>query len=199
MSDQPSRSDGSPRADKRRERRRISIGHVMGLIAGLSIGLWLASTSNIGPGEPDRVRTLILSWAGFLLGGLSLIGPPLLLLERRRSRRKPGPPWGPGKLLWFSSGAASWLLWPPVVVQRVRDQPTGGHSGTTSEICYLYGTPLMALYVTGALIAGGWLNRRRRKRLARSWAEIFGLVLGLLWACTGLYVLELLYEGDLFH
>ena len=68
-----------------------------------------------------------------------------------------------------------------------------------SESCYLYGTPLMAVYVTLALLAGGWLGKRRRKRLARSWQETFGLILGLVWACTGLYVLELLYEGDLIR
>ena len=68
-----------------------------------------------------------------------------------------------------------------------------------SEVCYMYGTPLMALYVTLALLTGGWLTKRRRKRLARTWQESFGLILGLAWACTGLYVLEILYEADLIR
>ena len=68
-----------------------------------------------------------------------------------------------------------------------------------SAICYLYGTPLMALYVTLAMLSGGWLTKRRRKRMRRSWHETFGLLLGLAWACTGLYVLEMLYEADLIR
>lgn len=34
------------------------------------------------------------------------------------------------------------------------------------------------------------------KKAGISWNETFGLILGLAWACTGLYVLELLYETD---
>jgi hypothetical protein len=69
-----------------------------------------------------------------------------------------------------------------------------------ATVCYFYGTPLMALYVTIALLAGGWLRRpRRRRRARRSWTETFGLLLGLVWACTGLYVLATIYHGDLFQ
>jgi hypothetical protein len=100
--------------------------------------------------------------------------------------------------LWFCQGTASWLLWPPVIVHQVRAKPgeiTGG-----AAVCYLYGTPLMALYVTIALLAGGWLPlRRRRRRRPRSWTERFGLILGLIWACTGLYVLWGIYHDDLFR
>jgi len=56
---------------------------------------------------------------------------------------------------------------------------------------------LMAVYVVAALLAGGWLRRGRRRRFARrSWRERFGLLLGLAWACTGAYVLFLLYSDD---
>jgi hypothetical protein len=181
-------------------RQRLGIGMLMALIAGLSVGLWLAtSPANNGGGPgPEKWRMQILLWAAFLLGGLSLVGPPWLLAESRR--RRAGPPWGAGKMLWFSSGTASWLLWPPIIVKRVRGVPAGmNNDGTMSAVCYVYGTPLMALYVTLALLAGGWLGKRRRKRLARSWSETFGLILGLAWACTGLYVLELLYESDFFQ
>ena len=57
----------------------------------------------------------------------------------------------------------------------------------------------MALYVTLGMLSGGWLTKCRRKRMTRSWPETFGLLLGLAWACTGLYVLEILYEADLIR
>ncbi len=136
-----------------------------------------------------------LIWAAFLLGGLSLIGPPILLAERRR--RLGRTRFGPGQVLWFSTGTASYLLWPPVIYRRLHMAPgVPPNGGSMGAVCYAYGTPLMALYVTIALIAGGWLRKGRRKRRALSWNETFGLILGLAWACTGLYVLELLYETD---
>ena len=36
-------------------------------------------------------------------------------------------------------------------------------------------------------------------RRPRSGTETFGLILGLLWACTGLYVLATIYKSDLFR
>jgi hypothetical protein len=129
-----------------------------------------------------------------MLGGLSLVGPPLLLRARfhRRARFRAG------EVLWFCQGTAAWLLWPPVIVRhaqaKLSDPPE------MAAACYIYGTPLMALYVTIALLAGGWLPlRRRRRRRPRSFTETFGLLLGLLWACTGLYVLGLIYKNDLFR
>lgn len=182
----------SPRGGRR---LGIGIGETMALIAGLGMGLWLARlVPHQGGSRVEHLRGAVLFWAAWLLGGLSVVGPPLLLAERRR--RRGGRPWGAGKVLWFSSGTAAWLLWPPVVVRGVAGrEPTG----SPTALCFIYGTPLMALYVTAALVAGGWLGRRRRQRLARSWRETFGLILGLAWACTGLYVLEMLYEGDLFQ
>jgi uncharacterized protein (TIGR03382 family) len=156
------------------------------LIAGLGVGLWLILGELRGidtfPDTDTILLVLVMS-----LGGLAAVGPPMLLWGRRRLRR----PWGPGRLLWFSTGASAWLLWPPVVYQRVRDNQ---FQQTTSGACFAYGTPLMALYLTLALLAGGWLGRRRRRR--RDWRETFGLLLGLAWACTGLYVLYLLYSED---
>jgi hypothetical protein len=71
--------------------------------------------------------------------------------------------------------------------------------GSISGACYYYGTPLMAVYVTLALLAGGRLKRSRRRRILRSWQETFGLLLGLAWACTGLYLIALIYRNDLFR
>ena len=66
-----------------------------------------------------------------------------------------------------------------------------------SALCFFYGTPPMALYVTLALLAGGHLTRSRRRRMRRSWQETFGLLLGLAWACTGLYIISLFYRQDI--
>lgn len=171
-----------------------SLGAVMILITGLATGLALAVA--IGRGDDgkfsiDGVEGIFLLIV-MSLGGLSLVGPPLLLALRRRRPR----PWRAGRILWFSTGTAAWLLWPPVV-HHSATRRQGLDAGNTSAICFAYGTPLMALYLVLALTAGGWLGRRRRRRAARSWEESFGLVLGLVWACTGLYVLYLIYKEEL--
>ncbi len=128
----------------------------------------------------------------FALGGCSLIGVPLLLVTARHR------PWGAGRFLWFTSGTAAWLLWPPVVYQRVAGTHGGGPGGhSTSALCFFYGTPLMAVYVTIALLAKGAFRRSQRRRLRRSQQELFGLLLGLVWACTGLYLIGLFYVDDL--
>lgn len=170
---------------------RIRLIEVMAMIAGLALGFWLV----IDDLRPASVASMSFSDSGLLLivsilGGLSLVGPVLLLGERRR-----GWPWGPGRLLWFSTGMAAWLLWPPVVYARFSGRRMGD---TISGPCFAYGTPLMALYVTLALLAGGWLRTARRRRMRRSARERFGLLVGMLWACTGFYVLHLLYSSDVF-
>ena len=67
-----------------------------------------------------------------------------------------------------------------------------------SGLCFFYGTPLMAVYVTLALLAGGSFRRARRRRLRRSWQETFRLLLGLVWACTGFYFITTFYRNDFF-
>ena len=141
-------------------------------------------TDLLGPSTWSEACSLAIV---FLLGGLSLVGPPLLLRTARKS------PWGAGRLLWFAQGSASWLLWPPVIYHRVSREPMG-----VSGTCFYYGTPLMAVYVTLALLSGRPLESRHRRRIARSWQETFGLLLGLLWACTGLYFISLFYRRDFF-
>ncbi len=163
----------------------------MALIAGLAVGLWLVlpdvQAQNDRPmGTFGNVPLLVVV---SILGGLSLVGPPILLIGGRHGR-----PWGAGKILWFSEGMASWLLWPPIVVARVQGRSMGD---TISGPCFAYGTPLMAIYTTAALLAGGWI-RPGRRRIRRSQLERFGLLLAMLWACTGLYVLYLLYASDIF-
>jgi hypothetical protein len=173
--------------------RRLTILDMVVLIAGLSVGLWLA-LGMIGKSQPERAEQWLVLVV-FILGGLSLVGPPLLLRERfRRQTRFRGA----GELLWFCEGTAAWLLWPPMIVRHVQAKP--GDTAGMAGICYVYGTPLMALYVTIALLAGGWLPLRRgRRRHPRSFTETFGLILGAIWACTGLYVLGLIYRSDLLR
>lgn len=177
--------------------RRMHLGEMMLLVAGVAVGLWLVMPTDGGMPKMGALEGGLLLWASGVLGGLSVVGPLLLLHERRQRHRRSGrrEPWGAGRFLWFSSGTAAWLLWPPVVFLRVSHGRSFGDS--SSGVCFAYGTPLMALYVVAALVAGGWLRRSRRRRLRRSWRERFGLILGLLWACTGLYVLALLYAEDL--
>src|SRR4051794_7311071 len=92
---------------------RLNVGMVMLLIAGVALGLSLVvddlRSPNLGAdaephfGRWDYIVSLVTV---FVLGGLSFVGPPLLLLHRTRR------PWGPGRILWFAQGAASWLQWP---------------------------------------------------------------------------------------
>ena len=190
MSSRPDgeRSDTPPAREPAARREALRVAEIMALIAGLAIGMWLIATS-LPPKDNEKSFPLVLILAAGVLGGLSLVGLPLLLWERREGRRR----FGAGKLLWFTSGTAAWLLWPPVIVRRVNGTK---FSDSESALCFAYGTPLMALYVTAALVAGGWLGRRGRRRLRRSWREQFGLYLGLLWACTGLYALYEIYSDE---
>jgi hypothetical protein len=170
--------------------RRLTILDLVLLIAGLAVGVWLAM--GVSEGRPPETVEQWVTCVLYVLGGVSTIGPPLLLRERLRHHRRLRP----GELLWFCQGTAAWLLWPPVIVRHVRAKP--GEISGAAAICYVYGTPLMAVYVTVALFAGGWLPLRRR-RYPRNWTESFGLILGLIWACTGLYSLWLIYHDDLFR
>jgi hypothetical protein len=170
---------------------RLHVGVVMLLIAGVALGIWLALPefqAELRNDDIDQRIGAVLLLIVFVLGGLSLVGPPLLLLTARRR------PWGAGRFLWFAHGTAAWLLWPPIVY--VRAGGTGHRSA--SAACFFYGTPLMAVYVTLALLAGGHFRRSRRRRMSRSWQETFGLLLGLLWACTGLYLISTFYRSDVF-
>lgn len=158
------------------------------LVTGAAVAFWLWK-----PQFKEFDASNHETWIGagaVLLGGLALVGVPLLLVHRRKDRRR----WGPGRILWFATSSASWLLWPPIVVQRARNET----EGSISAICYLYGTPLMALWVMTALVAGGWVRPKRRKRVPLPWTERFGLLLGFLWACLGLYVLVYLIYGTDF-
>jgi hypothetical protein len=171
--------------------RRITVLELMGLVAAVALGLWLVLPEARQMPQPKVLGSFepMVLVVVAVLGGLSLVGPVLLVRERLRGRRRP---FRGGEVLWFCQGMAGWLLWPPVVYARLEGRKFGE---TISGPCYYYGTPLMAVYVTSALLAGRWIGPRRRKR-ARSWREQFGLILGLLWACTGAYFLYVFCRND---
>ncbi|RUL83414.1 hypothetical protein [Tautonia sociabilis] len=189
----------TPVRPDRRGGARPTIAELMLLIGGVGLGLAVAiPPEGIGPGDQSGA---VLVLAGAVLGGASLVGVPLLLWERRRRPRRR---FGPGRLSWFAHGTAAWLLWPPIVIGR-RSEAMGRNPPAVDPsvpmVCYYYGTPLMAVYVTLALLAGGWIGPRRRRHRSRRpaplpWRERFGLLLGLGWALVGLYVLSMVYRSE---
>jgi hypothetical protein len=167
--------------------RRLAIWELCLLVAGVAIGLWL-----FGLSPDESLRNLFGILIG-VLGGASVIAPPILLWERRRRKTK----WGPGEVMWFAEGMSAWLLWPPSVFRRLNQSPPAIGSETGAQ-CFAYGTPLMAIWVGSALLFGGWIRRRgKRRRRMLSWRERFGLFLSILWACTGGWVLYLIYGNGL--
>ena len=180
------------------KRERLSIRELLILVAGVGIALAVTRPIWTAPHQfedvdPIQVVPVVVRVIVAVLSGVSLVGVPLLLARLTRRRT----PWGPGKISWFSQGMAAWLLWPPIVYHQLPLQRAGGGM-SWSSVCWLWGTPLMGLYMTAAILAGGWFGRRGRRLMRRSWREQFGLILSCLWACTGLYLLGLLYWIDLF-
>lgn len=183
-------------ADQGPRREPLSLLELLLLVAGAAIGLAVCRSIwsyDVGDKDPIEVVPVAVRIIVAILGGFSFVGVPLLLARWTRRRT----PWGPGKVAWFSQGIATWLLWPPIVCFQVAG-PRSGSDVPWSSVCWLWGTPLMGLYVTAAILSGGWFGRRGRRRMRRSWREQFGLLLSCLWACTGLYLLGLLYWIDLF-
>ena len=166
-------------------RSRMTLWELMLLVAGVALGLWTLVDRNWSFKDGDSWILLIVA----ILGGLSVVGPPLLLWERYHTRR----PFTPGRFLWFNQGTSAWLLWPPIIHARIQHKNIGN---IETNVCFFYGTPLMAVYVTMSLLLGGRLRRKSLMRRARSWRERFGLFLALAWACTGLYLLAKIYRED---
>jgi hypothetical protein len=166
----------------------MTIGSLLLLIAGGVLGFWLVLDvvrDGTGPNDDPPWWLFVLV---FVLGGLSLVGPPIILSSRPRR------PWLAGRFLWFTQGTAAWLLWPPVVYNRVDPAP-----GSMSAMCFFYGTPLMAVYVTISLLFAGAFRRSRRRRIRRSWQESFGLILSMVQAVVGWYLIGTFYIADIFR
>ena len=193
----PHRNPSVPPQTTRHE--RLSILELLLLVAGVGVALAVSRPIWTAPyqptdNDPIAVVPLVVRIIVAVLSGFSFIGVPLFLARLTRRRT----PWGPGKVAWFSQGVATWLLWPPIIYYQLPLQQSS-NGPLYSSVCWLWGTPLMGLYVTSAILAGGWFGRRGRRRLKRSFREQFGLILSCLWACTGLYLLGLLYWIDLFR
>jgi hypothetical protein len=188
------------KASPRPDRRQASLGGLMLLLAGAGLGFWMISgdiqVEFTGKGRSPlpnvffgRWDSVLLMLAVGVLAGLSFMGAILLLVERWRHRRV----WHEGRLLWFTHGIATWLLAPPLIYHRSQGHSVGQ---TYSGVCLFYGTPLMAIYMTFALLGGGRFRRSHLRMLSRSWKERFGLIIALAWACTGAYLLFLYYRSD---
>lgn len=178
---------------------RLTIGAVSALIVAVAtaLGLFSPFLRQQGAGS-DRYAFLVVV-AGVVLGGPSALGVPWLLYRKYNRRSRADRRWSPGRLIWFAHGSAAWLLWPPIVANRfVKSGPFGQAiegAASTSQICYFYGTPLMAVYMLLALKFGGRLGRSRRGRRRIDWIERFGLFLAMSWALLGTVVLWMIYAN----
>lgn len=158
------------------------LSDLMIFVGALAFGLWLSS--------PIERHGNWMVLATLLLGSLASLGPPFLIVELLRSRRRMGP----GRFVWLVTGLSSWMLWPAELVRRiVMAKVTAG----ISLACFTYVTPLMGLMLMIAFAIGGRL--RLRKGWRTPWREAFGRWLGLAWCLLGLYVLYVLYEDDFFR
>lgn len=158
------------------------------LIAGVAVGLWLSRGDNeLGLSFAEWDGAVFVT-TSYILGGLSLIGPPYLLVTARRK------PWDQGRFLWLVLGVATWLTWPGVALMSHGRLRT--HDREACSVVFMITTPLIALCLLLGLLASGRLRRVRRRLSQRSWQESFGLVLGLAWSCIGVYLVTLVYWDE---
>jgi cytochrome bd-type quinol oxidase subunit 2 len=169
----------------------MHLAQVMALVAGLAVGIWIG-ISREGRSAPDL--NPVLMFVIFAAGGLALAGPILILAERRRLGRCAGSV-GVGRLLWFATGTAGWLMWPPIVYRRLTNRESMG----MNQVCYFYGTPLMAVFLWVTFGLSGWLRPRARRRFRKYWTERFGFWLGVVWFLLGGYLLGTMWWADLLQ
>jgi hypothetical protein len=173
---------------------RMSVAVAMLMVAAAALGFWPVNDDlrvpipgPFGFGFWDEAIALGLA---FMLGGLSLLGPPLLLLRRQRR------PWGAGRMVWFACGVATGLICTPYYWSHSFWDWTLLRSQSAQY--FFVTTPLIAIAVFSSFLAGGWLRRPRLSRLCSSWQETFGILLGLAWACLGIHRLTWLYYTELY-
>src|SRR5262245_23427431 len=102
---------------QRGPRDQLTILDAMLLIAGIAFGLCLFQ-------EKLKFAKLFTSpdhdeWMMFavsILGGLSLAGAPIIVLDRARR----GHRWRSGALNWLAMGLASWSLAPVFILARLK-------------------------------------------------------------------------------
>ena len=89
-------------------RDRFGIAEMLVLVAGIAVAFWvmrpwLLEEYDAENGDPIQIIPVFLRVIIVILGGISFVGVPLLLIRRRRDRTR----WGPGKMAWFAHGTAS--------------------------------------------------------------------------------------------
>jgi hypothetical protein len=170
-------------------REQLTILDAMFLIAGAAFGLWMfldefESTQLFA--EPDGEQWLLVVTS--VLGGLSMAGAPIILLDRFRG----GHRWRSGALQWLAVGLATWSLAPAITLARMQVTGNAGLAGS----CFAYSLPLMGLFLFVATLIGG--RPIQRWWTCRGWwPEWFGMWVLVGWSLAGLYVLFLVYR-DLF-
>jgi hypothetical protein len=190
----------------RRPHDRFHVLEGMALIAGLALAFWLfgdvirerwedlsSNPHHFDPVLANRLDTLVWFGAVALLGGLSSVGVPLLVVERILG---PDRRWGTGRVLWFVHGLAGWLLWPAMVFNKVA-YGIGGLPDYALMV-YVIASPLLGLVLFPTLFLRLRSWRRARRAIGQGWREQFGLALGLAWACAGLYLLAMIYRFYMF-
>ncbi len=173
-------------------RQQLGLREAMILIAGVAVGLWLFA---------DRIKQLpsndLDDWLVVLvavLGGVSLAGAPVLLIDRSKHRRR----WRSGAFMWFAVSVGCWGLAPAIALVRLKPVPPPmAPPGTMASVCFVYTLPLMALFLLGACgVAGrpaaGW------RRCRGWWPEWLGMWMLVGWSAVGVYVLVRIYM-DLFR
>jgi hypothetical protein len=168
-------------------RQQLTILEAMVLIAGIAFSLWLFE-EDLDRYSPWDVEGWVMI-AVAVLGGISLAGGPMLVVDRIRNRRR----WRSGALLWFAISLAAWGLAPALTVIRVNP---GGTTGSMAGPCFFYSLPLMGLFSLVACAVAG--RPARRWWTCRGWwPEWFGMWVLVGWSATGAYVLFEVYK-DLF-
>jgi hypothetical protein len=164
-------------------RKQLTILDAMILIAGVAFGLWLFGPE-FAEAHDDQWLVIVVS----ILGGVSLAGTPLILMDRFQGGRR----WRSGALHWLAMGLGCWAFVPALTTLRLEIVSKRSIAPT----CFVYSLPLMGLFLLLATLIGG--RPIARWWICRGWwPEWVGMWILVGWAATGCYVLYLVYR-DLF-
>ena len=179
-----STDSAAPEAEEPTRRDTLTIGRFLLLTAGVAIGLGVFSPVE-NRDQPDLIDFdldyFIVVYNAVLIG-LTLPAPLFIIGQRLRK----GPPVGPGGLLAVTLGLGTFLMLPPVFIDRLQ-QDEG-----MAFVCIHYMLPLASFwYLLAALIAGK-LGRELFAR-ATAWTERYGFLLAVLWTPVGVWWLITFY------